>query len=107
VPELRNLSLRLRDAPFLLISISNDSDRGVLEKFVAEHRMEWMQVWDEKMEVTRRLGVSRYPTYLLVDHEGEVVYGTSGWTPSMEREIQKRVGAAVSRARRSAPTPAQ
>ena len=93
----------MRKAPFLLISISNDSDEPALKQFIAEHAMEWPQVWDKDHEIQRRLGVSRFPTYLLVDHQGEIVYSASGWGPAIEREIETRIARAVQTARKAAP----
>lgn len=106
IPDLRSLSARLRKSPFVLISVSNDSDVEVLKRFIAENRMEWPQVWDERHETHKKLGVSRFPTYLLVDHEGEIVYVASGWGPQVEREIEQRVRTAVGKAKKSAASPA-
>jgi thiol-disulfide isomerase/thioredoxin len=101
IPDLRNLSARLKKSPFVLISISNDPDAELLKRFVADNRMDWLQVWDENREINGRLAIRSYPTYVLVDHEGEIVFVTSGWGPVIEREIERRVGGAVGRAKRS------
>ena len=103
VPDLKRLATRMRKAPFLLVSISNDSDEPTLKQFIAEHAMEWPQVWDKDREILRRLGVNRFPTYLLVDHQGEIVYSASGWGPAIEREIEMRTARAVRAARKAAP----
>lgn len=102
IPDLRNLNARLRKSPFALVSISNDADSEMLKRFIAEQQMDWLQVWDEHQEINRKLAIKGYPTYLLVDHEGEIVYAASGWGPMMEREIEDRVRRAVSKAKRAA-----
>lgn len=106
VPELKRLAGRMKKAPFVMISISNDTDEPVLKKFIAEHAMDWPQVWDEDRELLRRLGVNRFPTYLLVDHEGEIVFTASGWGPAIDREIEHRVARAVHDARKASPAEA-
>jgi thiol-disulfide isomerase/thioredoxin len=103
VPELKRLAARLKKAPFLMVSISNDADGPVLKKFIAEHAMDWPQVWDEDHTILRRLGINRFPTYLLIDHEGEIVFSASGWGPAIDREIEHRVARAVQDARKAAP----
>ena len=103
VPDLKRLTGRLEKAPFLMVSISNDADEPALKQFIADHGMAWPQVWDKDHEIQRRLGVSRFPTYLLIDHEGEIVYSASGWGPAVEREIEHRIAQAVRAARKAAP----
>jgi thiol-disulfide isomerase/thioredoxin len=102
VPQLRALHARLAGSPFALVSISNDPEREIVERFVTAHGMEWDQVWDERQEVIGGLAVRRYPTYLLVDHEGNVVYTAIGFGPHVEREIEARVAAAVAAAEAAA-----
>ena len=102
VPDLRRLNARLQGSPFALVSISNDGDRTTLERFIAANEMAWTQVWDGEQTVIRDLAVRSFPTYVLVDHLGEVVFAASGWGPNVEREIETRVGSAVEEAKRSA-----
>ena len=98
MPELKDLHERMAKTPFELVSIANDLDRSTVERFVADEEMEWVQVWDGDQQVIRKLDVRRYPTYVLVDHEGNVVFAASGWGPNVEREIETRVARAVAAA---------
>ena len=107
VPGLRAMSRRMEKDPFVLVSVSNDMDEGELRKFIAENKMSWPQVWDKDRELTRKLAVTRFPTYLLVSHDGEVVYSASGWGEQIERELNARLGAALRAARKQAPAPGQ
>jgi tetratricopeptide (TPR) repeat protein len=101
IPDLRALSRRLSKDPFVLLSVSNDNDEATLRKFIAEHKMTWPQVWDEKHEVIRKCDIRSYPTYVLVSHEGEIVFVTRGWGPGVEQELNRKVLSAVQAARRS------
>lgn len=39
--------------------------------------------------------VKSYPTYVLVDHEGVIVYRRSGWSDRIGAEIDREVGKAI------------
>lgn len=103
IPDLRSLNRRRAKDPFMLVSISVDQDEKTLREHVARNEMTWPQVWDKNSELFRKLNAQALPTYVLVDPEGEIVYTTRGWGPSVEREIEARVFSAVRRARKSAP----
>lgn len=107
VPSLRTMSRRMADEPFVLLSISVDHDEASLKEFIAKNRMEWPQVWDQRSELTRKCKVNTFPTYLLVSHEGEVLYAASGWGDGIERELSKRLASAVRAARKSAKPAAE
>lgn len=102
IPSLRAMSQRMAKHPFVLVSVSTDSDEEVLKAFLAEQKMNWPQVWDKNREMVRRFQVTVYPSYVLVDHEGEVVYTAAGWSAALEREIQIRIGRALRAAEKEA-----
>jgi thiol-disulfide isomerase/thioredoxin len=102
IPSLRSMSRRMEKDPFVLLSISNDGDEAALRSFVAEHKMSWPQVWDERREFTSKCSINRFPTYLLVSHEGEILYMNSGWGEQIERDLNTRIVTAIRAARRSA-----
>jgi peroxiredoxin/Tfp pilus assembly protein PilF len=101
VPKLRDWSRRMEKSPFVLLSISTDSDEPVLREFVAKHKMQWPQVWDERHEFARKCQVESYPTYLLVSHEGEILYRTRGWGPHIEQELNGKIFSAIQAAKKS------
>jgi tetratricopeptide (TPR) repeat protein len=101
VPTLRNWSLRMEKSPFVLLSISTDSDEPVLREFVTKNKMLWPQVWDKRHEFARKCQVESYPTYLLVSHEGEILYRTRGWGPQIEQELNRKIFFAVQAAKKS------
>ena len=95
IPGLKRLGRRFEKKPFLLLSISNDDDEAVLRAFLEKHGMTWPQVWDRERQIVNKFGIEHFPTYLLADMEGEVVYSTTGWGDRVEREIGNRVNAAI------------
>jgi tetratricopeptide (TPR) repeat protein len=102
VPRLRRLANEMAGEPFVLLSVSVDRTPTLVEKFVARHKMDWPQVWDQGSVFSRRCGVHSFPTYLLVNHTGEVVYSRSGWSSAVERQLRKEITAALAAAKAAA-----
>jgi tetratricopeptide (TPR) repeat protein len=69
-----------------------------------KNRMTWPQVWDKDHEITRKWGISSFPSYVLVSPEGEIVYTARGWSERLETEIQQRISSALRKAKKSANT---
>lgn len=102
LPHLRRLHKRQEGSPFELVSISIDHDESLLKAFIEKEEMNWTQIHDQYGKVTRgAFEVQSYPTYVLVNHEGEVVYRSSGWSPRMESEVTQQVGRALKRAKKA------
>jgi peroxiredoxin len=104
IPGLRAMSRRMEKDPFVLVSVSTDTDEATLREFVAKNRMTWPQVWDKDHEITRKWGVSSFPSYILVSPEGEIVYTARGWSERLETEIQQRIAGALRKAKKNTKT---
>lgn len=102
VPSLRAMSRRMEKDPFVLLSVSTDPDEKTLREFIAKHQMTWPQVWDERHQLARKFRVQGYPTYILVNHEGEIVYLVRGGGAGIERTLSARVAAAIEAAKKGA-----
>jgi peroxiredoxin len=99
IPSLRTMSKRMTDDPFVLLSISTDQDKAALQAFVDRHEMPWPQVWDQNNAFTRKCRIASFPTYVLVSHEGEIVYSASGWSTGIERELGRKLSSAIQAAK--------
>lgn len=101
-PSLARLHKKLSGDPFVLVGVSNDATREVVEKYVAENSMDWTQVWDQDGRVGRDAFLVRsYPTYVVLDHEGRVVYRVSGWGDGIRIQLEREVFNAVRKARKA------
>ncbi|MEM7481943.1 MAG: redoxin domain-containing protein [Acidobacteriota bacterium] len=101
-PALGRLAKRHHDEPFRLVGVSNDSSREVLEQYVADHDITWTQVWDQGGQIGRdSFLVKTYPTYVVLDHQGRVVYRVSGWGEYLRKELERRVYSAIRKARKA------
>ena len=95
-PALRSMVDRHKDDPFVLVSVSVDSDEAELRRFLAEEEADWLQVWDGPFRsATQKMSVRSYPTYVLVSPEGGILHRVGGGGPSVEADLRRRVAKAV------------
>lgn len=67
--------------------------------------MTWPQVWDEDHRLTREVfKVSRFPTHILIDHDGEIVYRQSGWGTGLQNSLDSRIARALRAAKKAGKT---
>jgi peroxiredoxin len=85
VPSLRDMYKRYaKEKAFVMISVSVHDEEDKWRAFTAKNQMAWLQYFDRDSKVARVFGVSRFPTYVLIDHEGILRFRSSGM--SFERE---------------------
>ena len=79
LPKLRQLVADLPADRFVLLAISVDETVETVTEFMKDEPMPWAN-WHVAMEseVTRVLDVNAYPTYVLVDEQGEILARTNG-----------------------------
>src|SRR4029079_2497529 len=82
LPELKDLRQKNAGQPLVVVSVSVDDDRKVVEEFVQTHGMSWPQAWDREMQVTWGVfRVNNFPSYVVLDGEGRISYRQQGWSP--------------------------
>ena len=96
VPELRNLHKRYsKEANFVIIGISSDSDDAEWREFTVKNKMVWPQYRDQDRKILRAFGIRAFPTYILIDHEGIVRFSSigAGWlrAANLEDAIHKQI----------------
>ena len=105
LPELKSLAREKSGEPFVLVSVSADEDRAALEAFVAKHQMSWKQCWDETDQSGSLFGVTAFPSYLLLDPEGAVLYSSVGSSFRGTARLFSEVDRAIRQARKREPAP--
>lgn len=103
VPSLRDLSRDMKGEPFVLVSIAVEEDDGPVRQFVKKNRMDWPQVWDGNASFARQSGISRFPTYVLVSHDGKVLNTVVGTSRGVERRLRAQVETAIEAAKKAGP----
>jgi peroxiredoxin len=96
VPELRNLHKRYsKEANFVIIGISSDSDDAEWREFTVKNKMVWPQYREQDRKILRAFGIRAFPTYILIDHEGIVRFSSigAGWlrAANLEDAIHKQI----------------
>lgn len=101
-PYLERLHRRMEGKPFALVGVSADRDRAALEAYLAEEGLPWPQIWDGDHRVGGAFGVSSWPSYLLIDHDGRPVATMNGWSDTHGRLLDREIARHVRRAERAA-----
>lgn len=100
MPALEEIRKKNAGKPFVLVGVSADFERKTLEEFLKKQGIPGPQVWTGmRGELTRMFRVSTFPTYILLDGEGRIVYRARGWNSSIARALD----VAVEKALASAP----
>ncbi|MDX6404032.1 MAG: hypothetical protein QOH70_1487 [Blastocatellia bacterium] len=96
VPELRDLRKRYaKESSFVMIGISSDGVEEKWRDFIVKNQMVWPQFLDRERKVQGAFEVTKFPTYIVIDHEGIVRYNASGSGPermnSLDDAIRKQI----------------
>lgn len=81
VPKLKQLQETLGNR-VEVISVNEDEDEEAGKSFVAENQMNWEQRFDSDGELRRQYGVKAFPTFVLMDAEGNEVQRFVGEDPT-------------------------
>lgn len=78
VPSLRTLNKRYTKGAFVMIGVNCNDDEENWRAFTTSNKMIWPQYRDKDHRIQRAFLVDRFPTYILIDHEGIVRFRTTG-----------------------------
>lgn len=100
-PHIKSLAASLAKENFQILGISVDDDRKALEGYLAKEKIAWPQYWDQSKLLTfRTFQISTFPTYVVVDPEGKVVYQSRGWSDKVITDLESNVRGAVKAAKK-------
>ncbi len=105
VPELRRLHRKLAGEPFVLLSVSGDREEGDLKRFIAKNRMDWRHTWDPGKQLGSGFQIESFPTYILLDPSGVILFRHTGWSRRAGAEISRRIRIAVQDAKAAPANP--
>src|SRR5262249_31423787 len=88
MPEVRRLWEKYRNERFVLVGISLDDDREALDRYIAQMRITWPQIYegDGKFSVSGLYGVHAIPENFLIDQDG-VIRAVSLRGPELEAKV--------------------
>lgn len=75
IPHEREMVKKHKDAPFALISVSGDQEKGTLKKFLETTDMPWVHWWDgAEGKIIKGWNIQAFPTIYVLDTEGVIRY---------------------------------
>ena len=90
-PGLARIQKKFKDQPFTVVGISADREKEAWRAFIEKNKLDWPHHLDDRRVLANRFGVTGYPTYVLVDHEGIVRYTKVGWGPQLDGELESEI----------------
>jgi cytochrome c biogenesis protein CcmG/thiol:disulfide interchange protein DsbE len=96
IPHGRTLASRFSGKPFAILGISQDHRRDELAVFLQSNPVPWANIFDGNGKITSNWKVSSIPTFVLLDHNGDIRGRWVGGGQS--NEIEKAVATLVAAA---------
>ncbi len=99
IPHEREMVKKLKDKPFVLVSVSTDDKKETLTEFLDKEPMPWVHWWDNGRNnpVAKKYRVRAYPTLYLIDHSGVIKQkwvGSPG-NDKLDKAVEEAVEAAI------------
>jgi thiol-disulfide isomerase/thioredoxin len=104
VPSLRDLYKHYaKEKAFVMISVSVNDEEPTWREFTAKNQMVWPQAFDRQHKIASVFQVNRFPTYILIDHEGIIRYRISGFNFEREAALSDAIHKAIKVVAKSGP----
>ena len=99
IPHEREMVAKLKDKPFVLVSVSADDKKETLTQFLEKEAMPWVHWWDNgpNSAVLKKYRVKAFPTMYLIDHSGVIKHkwvGSPG-NEKLDKAVDEAVQAAI------------
>ena len=105
LPALRSLNKKFtKSEKFVLLGISSDGDEDKWSNFIAKEQMVWPQFLDRERAVQRAFRVNKFPTYIVLDHEGVIRFRTSGMSLESEAELSEAINKQIKLLEKATPS---
>jgi thiol-disulfide isomerase/thioredoxin len=105
LPSLRELNKKYsKHETFVMIGVSVNDEEDVWRAFTAREKMVWPQYRDESRKVQRAFAVNKFPTYIVLDHEGVIRFRTSGMGFEREAALSDAINKQIKLLQKVAPS---
>ena len=94
LPHIKHIAQEFAGQPFVLISVSWDSDAGKWSEFVAKNGMTWSQYRDADHALSTAYGVDAIPHYFTIDSDGVLQAEQVGEGANLDGRLRKLVAKA-------------
>lgn len=94
-PALSTLWRKFSGQPFMILGVSSDHTRAPWQSFIHQHHMDWPQYLDSDYLMQKLYGVDDFPTFILIDQYGFVLYRSSGYGPTLQSQLDAVISEAL------------
>jgi peroxiredoxin len=94
LPHMKKIAKEFAGQPFVMISVSWDSDLGKWQAFLDKNEMTWVQYRDANHELSKAFGVDAIPHYFTIDSDGVLTAEMMGSGSDVEGKLKKLVARA-------------
>jgi len=91
IPHLVKLYDTYKSKGFVILGVGLDRQSNIA-KFVADNKISYTVLVDEKSVAARPYGVSGIPRTLIIDKKGRIAFDHTGFAPGMEKEMEAEIG---------------
>lgn len=72
-PDLLNLYNKYHGKGFDIVGVNNDKKIESLEKSLKNYKLPWHNIWDRSNLTESKIGITVYPSNLLIDNTGKII----------------------------------
>ncbi len=102
IPHERELHQQYGARPFVILGVSSDESREKLSQFLDSQRLPWPNIWDPSAHLSKQWKIQGIPTFVLIDHQGNI---SKRWVGAgQSNEIRAAVDEAVRNAEKAGTT---
>ena len=94
LPHLKKIAKEFADEPFVMISVSWDSDEAKWKDFIAKNDMNWVQYRDTNHALSTSFGINAIPHYFTIDTDGALTAEMLGSDSDVEGKLKKLIAKA-------------
>jgi len=89
IPELNKIASKYKKSGVVFLAITFD-DKNKVTNFLKEHPFYYTPISDSKL--VRKYGISGFPTSILIDKEGKIMFKKTGiFTRALEEAVKMYV----------------
>lgn len=76
MPNFLYVYKKFKDKNFTVIGISTDREKDIenWKKTIKDLNIDWKNYWDEKSVFTKKMNIFKFPSNLLLDEKGNIIY---------------------------------
>jgi peroxiredoxin len=94
LPHMRKIAKEFAADPFVIISVSWDSDEEKWKQFIQKNEMTWVQYRDADHKLAEEFGVEAIPHYFTIDSDGVLTAEMLGSGSDVEGKLKKLIAKA-------------